>query len=85
MHCVLYEFTLILNYDLLFSKPVIFKFLLGTSETLQCSMSAPHVTIVPLLDVHQLLMSFAGTLTYSDPKLFSLTIFYIGPSFILKH
>jgi hypothetical protein len=28
------------------------------------SMSAPHVKIVPLLDVHQLLMLPAGTLTY---------------------
>jgi hypothetical protein len=33
-------------------------------RTLLCSMSAPHVKIVPLLDVHQLLMLSAGTLTY---------------------
>jgi hypothetical protein len=35
------------------------EFLLGISETLHCSMSAPRVKIVPLLDVHQLLMLFA--------------------------
>jgi hypothetical protein len=37
-------------------------------------MSPPHVKIVPLPDVHQLLM-FAGTLTYSEIKTFSLIIF----------
>jgi hypothetical protein len=31
---------------------------------------------VPLLDVHQLLMLFAETLTYSDPGTFSSVIFY---------
>jgi type IV secretory pathway VirB3-like protein len=40
------------------------------------SISAPHVKIVPLIDVHQLLMLFAGTLTYSEPKTFSVIIFY---------
>jgi hypothetical protein len=29
-------------------------------QTLHCSMSAPHLKIVPLLDVHQLLMFFQG-------------------------
>jgi hypothetical protein len=53
-----------------------FLFLLGISDTLLCSMTAPHVKIVPLLDVHQLLMLFEGTLTYSEPRTFSLTIFY---------
>jgi hypothetical protein len=33
------------------------------------------VKIVPLLDVHQLLMLFAGTLTYSGPGTFSSIIF----------
>jgi hypothetical protein len=32
--------------------------------------------IVPLLDVHQLLMLFAGTLTYLEPETFTLIIFY---------
>jgi hypothetical protein len=32
--------------------------------------------IVPLLDVHQLLMLSAGTLTYSEPGTFSLIVFY---------
>jgi hypothetical protein len=35
----------------------------------------PHVQIIPLLDVHQLLM-FAETLTYSEPRTFSSGIFY---------
>jgi hypothetical protein len=39
-------------------------------------MSALQVTIVPLLDVHQLLMLSAGTLTYLEPETFSLIIFY---------
>jgi hypothetical protein len=39
-------------------------------------MSALQVKIVPLLDVHQLLMLFAGTLTYSEPRTFALIIFY---------
>jgi hypothetical protein len=46
---------------------------------------APQVNIVPLLDALQLLMLFAGTLTYSEPKMFSLIIFYNGPGIILKH
>jgi hypothetical protein len=49
------------------------EFLLGMSETLFSSMSAPHVKIVPLLDVHQLIM-FAVTLTYSGPGTFSCHI-----------
>jgi hypothetical protein len=36
------------------------EFLLGISEIFLCSMSAPHVKIVPLLDVHQLLMLSEG-------------------------
>jgi hypothetical protein len=43
------------------------EFLLGISETLHCSMSAPHVKIVHLLDVQQLLKLFAVTLSYSEP------------------
>jgi hypothetical protein len=43
-------------------------------QTLLCSISAPRVNIVPLLDVHQLLMSFAGALKYSEPRTFSLII-----------
>jgi hypothetical protein len=48
----------------------------SSSETSHCSMSAPHVKIVPLLDVHQLLMLFARTLTYSEPGTFSSLVFY---------
>jgi hypothetical protein len=53
------------------------EFLLGISETLLCSMSALQVKIVPVLDVHQLLMLSAGTLTYSEPEMFTLIIFII--------
>jgi hypothetical protein len=34
------------------------------------------VKIVPLLDVHQLLMLFAGTVTYYEPGTFSSIVFY---------
>jgi hypothetical protein len=54
----------LLNSVLLFWKLLVSEFLLGISETLLCSMSASHVKIVPLLDVHQLIMLFAGPLTY---------------------
>jgi hypothetical protein len=41
--------------------------------TLHCSMVDAHVKIVPLLYVQQLLMLFAGMLTYSEPgKIFSI-------------
>jgi hypothetical protein len=47
-------------------------------------MSASEVKIV-LLDGCQLLMMFAGMLTYFEPNLFPLIIFYKGPCVILKH
>jgi hypothetical protein len=50
-------------------------YLLGTSETLLCSMFVLLVKIV-LLDALQLLKLFAGALMYSEPKLFLLIIFY---------
>jgi hypothetical protein len=59
----------------LFWKLLVSEFLLGISETLHCSMFAPHVKIAPLLDVQRLLMLFAGTLTYFEPKPFSFIIF----------
>jgi hypothetical protein len=51
------------------------EFLLGISETLHCSMFVPQLKVVPLLDVQQLLMLFAGRLTYSESGTFSLNIF----------
>jgi hypothetical protein len=63
MHCFLLKFTFC---------PCVFEFLLGTSKTLRRSMSPPQVKIVPLPDALQL---FAGTLTYLEPKPFSLVIF----------
>jgi hypothetical protein len=62
MHFFLLKSTVVLNSAS--------EFLLGISETLRCSMSALQVKIVPLLDVHQLLMFFARTLTYSEPETF---------------
>jgi hypothetical protein len=72
----LLKFTLVSNCALLFWKLLVPEFLLGISETLHCSVSAPLVKIVPLLDVHQLLMLSAGTLTYLHPGTFSSAIFY---------
>jgi hypothetical protein len=70
------KFTLVSNSALPCWILLASEFLLGLSEALLHSMSVPHVKIVPLLDVHQLLMLFAGTLTYSEPGTFSLIIFY---------
>jgi hypothetical protein len=67
MHSILFKFILVLNSVLLFRKLLVFEFLFGISEALHCSMSHPHVKVVALLDVHQLLLLFAGTLTYSEP------------------
>jgi hypothetical protein len=77
MHSFLLKSILVLNSALPFWKLLVSEFLLGISETLHCSMSAPQVKIVPLLDVRQLLMLCAGTLTYSEPKTFNLIIFII--------
>jgi hypothetical protein len=46
------------------------------SETLRFSVLAPHLKIVPLIDVHQLLM-FAGTLMYSQPGMFFSIMYYV--------
>jgi hypothetical protein len=64
---------------------IIIIIIISSSSSSICSMSAPHVKIVPLIDAHQLLMLFAGTLTYLEPKLFSLIIFYNDLCIILKH
>jgi hypothetical protein len=85
MQCFLLKFIFVLHFSLLFWKFLVFEFLLGTLETLLCSVSAPQVNIVPLLDALQLLMLFAGTFTYSEPKMFSSIVFYNGPCVVLKH
>jgi hypothetical protein len=72
----LLKFTLVSKSALLFWKLLVSEFLLSISEILHCSMSAPRVNIVPLPDVHQLLMLFAETLTNSEPGIFSSVIFY---------
>jgi hypothetical protein len=76
MHSFLLNSTLVLNSAIPFWKLLVSEFLLGISETLHCPMSTLQVKIVPLLDAHQLLMLFAGTLTYSEPETFTLIIFY---------
>jgi hypothetical protein len=72
----LLKFTLVSKSARLFWKLLVSQFLLGKSEIFHCSMSAPYVKIVPLLDVHQLLMLFAETLKYSEPGTLSSVIFY---------
>jgi hypothetical protein len=72
----LLKYTLVSKSALLFWKSLVSEFVLGISESLHCSMSSPHVKIVPLLDVHQLLMLFTETLTYSEPGTFSSAIYY---------
>jgi hypothetical protein len=76
MHCFLFEFTLVLTTDLLFSKLLVSEFLLSLAENFLCSMSAVLVKIVLLLDAPQLLMLFVGTLTYMKRKLFLVIVFY---------
>jgi hypothetical protein len=85
MHCFLFKFTVHINSVLLFWKLLVFEFLFGPLKTLLSSMSAPQVRIVPLLDALQLLTLFAGTLTYLEPKLYLLIVFYSGPCITLKH
>jgi hypothetical protein len=84
MYSFLFEVYIVQNSVLLFWKLLYFEFLPGASETMLCAMSASHVKFVPLLDAHQLLMLFAGMLTYSEPKTFSLIIFYNDPCIILS-
>jgi hypothetical protein len=79
MNSLLFKFALVLNSVLLFWKLLVFEFLLGISEILLCTYSVPHVKTVRLLDAHQLLILFAGTLKYSEPRTFPLIIFYNGP------
>jgi hypothetical protein len=69
--CCWQAFILVSKSALLFWKLLVSEFLLGISEILHCSMSAPYLKIIPLLDVHQLLMLFAETLTFSEPGTFS--------------
>jgi hypothetical protein len=76
MPSFLLKFTLVSKSALLFWKLLVSEFLLDISEIFHYSMSAPRVKAVPLLDVHQLLMLFAETLTYSEPGTFSSVIFY---------
>jgi hypothetical protein len=76
MHCFLFKYIVVLNSVLLFWKMLAYEFLLGASEILLCSVSAPQADMVPLLDALHLLMLFAGILTYLEPNLFSLNIFY---------
>jgi hypothetical protein len=60
MQAFLYKFTLGPNSVHLFWRSLLLEFLLGISHTSICSISAPHVEIVFLLDVRQLLMFLQG-------------------------
>jgi hypothetical protein len=73
----LLKFTFVSKSALLFWKLLVSEFLLCISEILHCSVSA-HVKSVPLLNVHQVLMLFGETLTYSEPGTFSSVIFIIS-------
>jgi hypothetical protein len=55
----------------MFWKLLVSVYLLGISRTLHCLVFVRHVAIVPLLDVHQLLILFAGMLTYLKSGTFS--------------
>jgi hypothetical protein len=72
MHSFLLKSTVVLNSALPFWKLLVSEFMLGISETLHCSMSALQVKIVPLPEAHQVLVLFAGNLTYSEPQPFAL-------------
>jgi hypothetical protein len=61
------------------------KFLLGTAETLSLSMSATQEKTDPLLETFHLLILFAGTVMYFEPKLFVLIIFNSGSFFSLQY
>jgi hypothetical protein len=61
------KFALVLNSVLLFCKPLVFDFLLGTSDIFLCSMSVPQAKIGSLLNMLQL---FAEMLTYLEPEIF---------------
>jgi hypothetical protein len=71
-----FKFILVSNSAFLFWKLLASEFLLGISETFLCSMSAPRVKIVPLLDVHHLLILSARKLTYLDSGTFSFVIYF---------
>jgi hypothetical protein len=71
MRSFLFKFIVLLNSVLLFWKLLAYEFLLGASDTLLCSVSAPQADIIPLLDALHLLMLFAGILMYLEPNLFS--------------
>jgi hypothetical protein len=76
MHCFLFKFTVVLNSVLPLWKLLVFKSLLGFSETSVCSISALPLKIVLLLDAHQLLKSCAEISIYLKQKLFLSDIFY---------
>jgi hypothetical protein len=53
---------------------LLFELLPGVSENFFCSMSAVQVRIVLLPDAHLLLILFAETLAYLEPKVLLLII-----------
>jgi hypothetical protein len=81
MHSSLFKFTLALNSEFLFWK--LFEFLMRMSENILFSMSQFLTKCVPVLDALQLLMLFAGTLTYLEINYFLNHILYIDTSLLL--
>jgi hypothetical protein len=74
MHCSLFKFKLVLNYFLPFWKLLVFKSILGISETFLCSISL-HLKTDLLQGMHLLLMLSAGAFIYLKQILFPLVTF----------
>jgi hypothetical protein len=83
MQSSFFKFTLVLS-SVLFLEHLGFKFLLGISEAFVCRMPALKVKVVFLLVAIQLLMLFAGALTYLEPELFVLIRFCNSISLLTK-
>jgi hypothetical protein len=64
------KFILVQNFAPPCLKLWVSEFLLGIYEILHSSVSAPNAKIVPLRDVHRLLMLSAGTIIFSDSRAF---------------
>jgi hypothetical protein len=72
----LFKFTQFQNSLRPFWKLLASESLFGILGTWQCSMFVRDVKIVPLLDVHQLLILLAGTLTYMRSGAFASIVFF---------
>lgn len=82
MYCSLFSVTLVLN-SVLFWKLHVFKFRLGISEILLCSIFALRVNVI-LLDALHLGMLFVWTLAYLKNKMVLLIMLYNGTLVIIN-